>query len=130
MKKKWLLLFVLAAFITACAPALRVNYFPGARHYPPTPPRSVDLLRMEPRRPYVAFAEIRYDPPRGLNRAEVDWRLRKKGGAIGADALVIEVDTVYRERVWTGEYRPYRGRPVHRARVRDHVIIAVALRYR
>ena len=41
-------------------------------------------------------------------------------------ALVIEIDTVYREQVWVG---PYRGRSVHRSVVRDHIIEAIAIRY-
>jgi hypothetical protein len=130
MKKKWVLLFVLAAFMAACAPALRVHYFRGAPDFPRTRPEAVDLLRGEPRRPHVAFAEIRYDPPARASRYEVEWRLRNKGARIGADALVIEEDTVYRDRVWTGEYRTYRGRPVHRTGERDHIIVAIAIRYR
>jgi len=129
MKKNLLMIVLLAAFVASCAPALHVNYFPGARHYPPVTPGTVDLLRVEPRRPHEAFAEIRYDPPRSLSRQEVEWQLREKGAAIGADALVIEVDTVYREQVWAGPYRPYRGRRVHRTVTKDHVILAVAIRY-
>jgi hypothetical protein len=108
---------------------MRVDFFPGARVYPPTLPRSVDLLRSEPRRAHEAFAVIRYAPPTGMDRRDVEWRLRERGAAIGADALVIEVDTVYRESVWVGPYRPLRGRVVHRAVVRDRVIEAVAIRY-
>jgi hypothetical protein len=127
-KHAWIVLMIL--FAASCAPALRVNYFPGHHRYPPVPPRTVDLLRAEPRRPHDAFAEIRYDPPRELGRREVEWKLREKGGAIGADALVIEVDTVYRERVWVGPSGPYRGRHVHRAVERDHVLVTIAIRYR
>lgn len=130
MKKKLILLALLAAVAVSCAPALRVNYFPGARHYPPTPAQSVDLLRYEPRRPHDAFAVIRYDPPAGMSRREVERRLRGKGAAIGADALVIEVDTVFREHTWIGPYRPAHGRHVRRVMTRDHVIEAVAVRYR
>ena len=130
MMKKTVLLFVLVFLLASCVPPPRVYFFQGARHYPPTSPSSVDLLRLEPRRPHEAFAEIRFDPPAGLSRGEVEWRLRKSGAAIGADALIIEVDNVFRERVWVGPYRVNRGRRVHRTVVRDHVIIAVAIRYR
>jgi hypothetical protein len=130
MVKKTIVLFVMVFLLAACAPPLRVSYFPGVRHYPPTLPAAVDLLREEPRRPHEAFAEIRYDPPAGMSRSEVEWKLREKGAAIGADALVVEVDTVYRERVWVGPYRPYRGQRVHRTVTRDHIIVAVAIRYR
>jgi len=130
MKKNALVILLLAAFAAACAPALNVNYFPGGRHYPATAPGSVDLLRVEPRRPHDAFAEIRYDPPPRLSRGEVERKLREKGAAIGADALVIEVDTVFREHTWVGPYRPYRGRRVHRTVTRERIIEAIAIRYR
>jgi len=130
--KRTFALFFLVLLLAACAPPLRVYYFPGARLYPPTSPASVDLLRWEPQRPHEAFAEIRYDPPPGYSRNEVEWRLREKGAAIGADALVISVDTVYRDRVWVGPYRYYRNPNVGRAvaMVRDRVIDAIAIRYR
>ena len=127
MKKRMVILPLLAAFVVSCAPALRVHHFHGAPDFPSTKPEAVDLLRFEPRRPHVAFAEIRYDPPARASRYEVEWRLRNKGAHIGADALVIEVDTVYREGVWVG---PYRVRRVHRTGERDHLIVAVAIRYR
>ncbi|HUU04720.1 MAG TPA: hypothetical protein VMZ49_02465 [Patescibacteria group bacterium] len=129
MKKKLWLIFVLALVIVSCAPALRVHHFAGGPGYPPTAPESVDLLRAEPRRPYVAFAEIIYEPPQRVSRREVEWKLRRKGAAIGADALIIETDSVYRD----GVYRPNR---VRRARsdprdgTLDRVIVAVAIRYR
>lgn len=129
MMKKTVVLFVLVFLLASCAPPLRVSYFRGARHFPPISPSSVDLLREEPRRPHEAFAEIRYDPPAGISRSEVDWKLREKGASIGADALIVEVDNVYRDRVWAGPYRANRGRRVQRAVVRDHIIIAVAIRY-
>jgi hypothetical protein len=130
MKKKWVVLFVLAAFMFACAPALRVHYFRGAPDFPRTRPEAVDLLRGEPRRPHVAFAEIRYEPSPRASRYEVEWRLRSKGAHIGADALVIEVDTLYREGVWPGQYRSYPGRGGYRTGERDHLIVAIAIRYR
>jgi hypothetical protein len=129
MKKKSWLILLLPLVVVSCASPLRVHYFSGAPHYPPTAPASVDLLRFEPQRPHDAFAEIRYDPPSRMRRSEVDWKLREKGAAIGADALVIEVDTVYRERVWTGPYRVPHGRRVRRVVTRDHIIVAVAIRY-
>jgi hypothetical protein len=131
MMKRTFALFFLVLLLAACASPLRVYYFPDARHYPPTRPAAVDLLRWEPQRPHEAFAEIRYDPPRSFSRNEVEWRLREKGAAIGADALVISVDTVNRERVWIGPYQHYRNPHVGRAVavVRDRVIEAVAIRY-
>ena len=130
MIKKTFVLFFMALVIVSCSPPLRVSYFPGARVYPHTAPAAIDLLRNEPLRPHVAFAVIRYDPPPGMSRKDVEWQLREQAADIGADALVIEVDTVFREKVWAGPYRPLVGRRVHRAVVRDNVIEAVAIRYR
>lgn len=126
MLKKFVALFVLVLLTAACAPALRVHYFGGGPGYPPTAAESVDLLRAEPRHPYVAFAEIIYEPPRNMGRREVEWKLRRKGAAIGADALIIETDSVYRD----GVYRPNRVRRVRRDGVHDRGIVAVAIRYR
>jgi hypothetical protein len=130
MKKKLFPVFALTLFVASCAPALRVHYFRGAPDFPRTRPESVDLLRYEPRGPHVAFAEIRYDPPARASRGEVEWNLRRKGAAIGAHALVIEEDTVYRDRVWAGPYRDERRRPYRRSPARDRFIVAIAIRYR
>jgi len=124
MKHKIVILAVLAAFLVSCSP-VRVRMFPGADRYPRTSPESVDLLRREPPRPHVAFAEIVYDPPDRASRQEVDWVLRERGARIGADALVIEVDNVFRGNVWTGLYRG-RSRRVYR----DRTIVGIAIRYR
>lgn len=129
MKKRLALLFALGVLLAACSP-LRVTHFRGAPGFPRTRPEAVDLLRFEPRRPHVAFAEIRYNPSPRASRYEVEWRLRNQGARIGADALVIEVDTLYREGVYAGPYRTYRGRRVRRVIQRDHVIVAIAIRYR
>ena len=129
MTEKCLALFVLVFLLAACAPPLHVNFFPGAGAFPPTSPASVDLLRSELLRPHEAFAEIRMDPPARMNRFEVERRLRERAAAIGADALIIEVDNVFRERVWVGPYRANRGPRDRRTVVRDHIIIALAIRY-
>lgn len=129
MMKKMIVLLFLLVVVVSCAPPLRVDFFPGAKSYPPTVPASIDLLRMDPQRPHEALAAIRYNPPTGLSRSQVEGLLRERGAAIGADALVIEVDTVFREKVWVGPYRPFRGRRVHRAVVRDRIIEAIAIRY-
>jgi hypothetical protein len=124
MKYKIAILVVLAAFFVSCSP-VRVRMFPGADRYPQTSPESVDLLRREPPRPHVAFAEIVYDPPNRASRQEVDWVLRERAARIGADALVIEVDNVFRGNVWSGIYRG-RSQRVYR----DHDIVGIAIRYR
>jgi hypothetical protein len=130
MMKRTAILFVLVLILAACASPLRVNYFPGAGRFPATRPASVDLLRWEPLRPHVAFASIRYNPPVRMSRGQVEWELRQRGASIGADALVIEVDTIYREKVWVGPYRQDRDRRGRRHVVRGRIIEAIAVRYR
>jgi hypothetical protein len=129
MMKKMMVLFFLFVIVVSCTPPLRIEFFPGAKSYPPTAPASIDLLRMDPQRPHEALAAIRYNPPSGMSRSQVEGLLRERGAAIGADALVIEVDTVFREKVWVGPYRTLRGRRVHRSAVRDRIIEAIAIRY-
>jgi hypothetical protein len=124
MKSKAIVLILLAAVLISCSP-VRVHMFPGAHRFPPTSPQAVDLLRREPPRPHIAFAEVVYKPGRGDSRHEVDWILRERAARIGADALVIETDNVYRESVWSGRNNRSRRYPV-----RDYVIVGIAIRYR
>lgn len=124
MRSKILVLVVLAAVVVSCSP-VRVRMFPGAAHFPPTSPQSVDLLRREPPRPHIAFAEVVYKPSPRVSRHEVDWVLREHAARIGADALIIEVDNVYRESVWISPFSRMRQFP----RL-ERVIVGVAIRYR
>ena len=55
----------------------------------------------------------------------MDWVLRERAARIGADALIIEVDNIYRESVWLSPYRRGRRYPSY-----DRVIVGVAIRYR
>jgi hypothetical protein len=124
MRNRTILLILAAAVLMSCSP-VHVRMFPGAHRFPPTSPDRVDLLRREPPRPHIAFAEIVYTPDRYANRREVDWVLRDRAARIGADALVIEVDTFYREPVWAGPSRQNYGHPYQ-----DRTIVGVAIRYR
>jgi len=124
MRSKAIVLVLLAAVLVSCSP-VRVRMFPGVGHFPPTSPQSVDLLRREPPRPHIAFAEIHYKPSPRISRHEVDWVLRERAARIGADALIIEVDNIYRESVWLSPYR--RGLRSPRF---ERVIVGVAIRYR
>ena len=124
MRKKIIVLAVLAAVLISCSP-VRVRMFPRVGHFPPTSPQSVDLLRREPPRPLIAFAEFVYKPSPRVSRHEVDWVLRERAARIGADALIIETDNIYRESVWISPYRRVR----HVPRL-ERVIIAIAIRYR
>jgi hypothetical protein len=124
MRSKAIVLVLLAALLICCSP-VRVRMFRGVGHFPPTSPQSVDLLRREPPRPHIAFAEIYYKPSPRVSRHEVDWVLRERAARIGADALIIEVDNIYRESVWISSYR--RGQIYPRF---ERAIVGVAIRYR
>lgn len=124
MRSKAIVLVLLVAVLVSCSP-VRVRMFPGAPHFPSTSPQSVDLLRREPSRPHVAFAEIVYKPSPRVSRHEVDWVLRERAAHIGADALIIETDNVYRESVWISPYRRVRNYPRF-----ERVIVGIAIRYR
>jgi hypothetical protein len=124
MRSKIIVLVLLAAVLVSCSP-VRVRMFPGTGHFPPTSPQSVDLLRREPPRPHIAFAELVYKPSPRVSRHEVDWVLRERAARIGADALIIETDNIYRESVWLSPYR--RARHVPRI---ERVIVGIAIRYR
>ena len=84
---------------------------------------------VEPRRPHDAFAMIRYSPPDGMSRDQVEWQLRQRGGHRRRRAGRRSRHGT-RERVWVGPYRPLRGRRVQRTVVRDHIIEAIAIHYR
>lgn len=124
MRSKAIVLLLFAALLVSCSP-VRVRMFPGAPHFRATSPESVDLLRREPLRPHVAFAEIVYKPKPRVSRHEVDWVLRDRAARIGAHAVIIEVDNIYRESVWINPGRRARSYPSY-----DRVIVGVAVRYR
>ncbi len=124
MRSKIIVLILLAAVLVSCSP-VRVHMYRGAPHFRPTSPQSVDLLRREPPRPHIAFAELVYKPSPRASRHEVDWVLRERAARIGADAVIIEVDNIYRESVWLSPYRRGRRYPSY-----DRVIVGIAIRYR
>ena len=124
MRSKAFVLVLLVAVLVSCSP-VRVRMFPGTPHFRSTSPQSVDLLRREPSRPHIAFAELVYRPSPRVSRHEVDWVLRERAARIGADALIIETDNVYRESVWASPYRRIRSFPQY-----ERVIVGVAIRYR
>ncbi len=124
MRNKVIVLALLAAVLISCSP-VHIRMFPGAGRFPATSPQSVDLLRREPPRPHIAFAEIVYKPSPSASRHEVDWVLRERAARIGADAVIIEVDNIYRESVWLSSYR--RGRVIPQY---ERSIVGVAIRYR
>jgi hypothetical protein len=124
MRSKVIVLVLSVAVLVSCSP-VRVRMYPGAPHFPATSPQSVDILRREPPRPHIAFAEIVYKPSPRVSRHEVDWVLRDRAARIGADALIIEVDNIYRESVWINPYRRLRSFPSY-----ERAIVGVAIRYR
>ena len=123
MAKKMVLILVAVAMMASCASNPSVKMYPGARHYSPTHPDQVELLRHEPRRAHMRFGEIRLEAAPRWSRFEVERILREEAANIGADALVIVVDNLYRDSVVTGFYRP------HVRSYRERIIIGVAIRF-
>jgi hypothetical protein len=123
MKKAVVLLPLLVLVLASCYSPVHVYFYEHARSYPATDPAYVELLRNEPREAHIRFAEVRVRPQSGMTRREVDEMIRHEGAAIGAHALVIIVDNIYRERVVYGPY--WASRKVYR----EPVIVGIAIRF-
>jgi hypothetical protein len=126
MKRKWLLvmaLLVLTAGLVSCYHPYGYRFYAGTPHFAPTNPANIELIRRDPKREHIRLGEVWIKPDPGMSRAYVEGTLREQAAAMGADAVVIVVDRVFREGVvynyWTGPVGYYQ---VH--------IVGVAIRYR
>ena len=125
MKYKLLFLVLGVIFLISCMPQVYVNYYPGFHRFPPTDPSSVELLRHEPGRRHIRFAEVSIEQTPDLSPYYVEQRLREKAAAIGAQALVIVVDNALRR--GTVMWRDWSPRRVYRER--ERIIVGVAIRF-
>lgn len=75
----------------------RIQYA-GAPHLPPSDPGLVKILREEPKQPNERLGEVVVDASTDPSPAisDVEARLRKEGGKLGADAVVIVYDSIQR----------------------------------
>jgi len=123
MKLKLFLIIFVALILCFCASPVRVKVYSGAPSFSPTNPATVSIIRQTPRRPHVQLGEIRVRP-KGMSRNQVNNILRNRASELGAHAVVIVVDNVFRRSV-------VRGRFWRHVRVyKERIIVGVAIRFR
>ncbi len=87
----------------------------GTPLYPPTDPATVQILREAPTQPHVKLGEITAEPQSTSTPAsEVEAKLRQAGAKMGADAVVIVVETARTKAAatrgwWDSEHSPNVG---------------------
>jgi len=122
MKKIPVMILLLS--LVFCGPPVRIKRYPVSASFAPTAAESVTILRHQPRRPHIQLGEVIVDPSPSTPREEVQWILRREAARLGAHAVVVVVDNVYRRQVvgrrWWRRVRV----------VRDRVIVGIAIRYR
>ncbi len=126
MLRKWLpimALVALTASLVSCYHPFGYRFYPGTPRFAPTNPANVELLRRDPKREHIRLGEVWIKPDPGMSRPYVEGMLREQAAAMGADAVVIVVDRVFREgtvfNYWTGPVGYYQ---LH--------IVGVAIRFR
>jgi hypothetical protein len=117
------LLAALLASVVACYRPYGARFYPDVPRFAPTAPPSVELLRREPRRDHITLGEVWIRPRYDMDRYYVEGVLREKAAALGADALVIVRDKLYRGPVVYSYWRGAR-------RVDSRHIVGIAIRYR
>lgn len=115
-------LVALMAGLASCARPYGYDFYPDVPRFRPTNPRSVALLRREPRQAHLRLGEVWMRPEPRMRRAYVEGVLREQAARMGGDALVIVVDRFFREPVWDRGYR--------RGYFRERQIVGIAIRYR
>ena len=119
----------IACLLVSCASMdATTTEYAGARHFPPTDPSSVEILRSQPSRPHDRLGEVVIDastePAPAIS--DVEEKLRKEGARIGADAVVIVMDRVQPEGVYvTGGYWNRTAEMYS-----THKLVGVAIKYR
>ncbi|HVP90553.1 MAG TPA: hypothetical protein VMS75_04975 [Terriglobales bacterium] len=125
IRKSWpvLALVALVAGLVSCYHPYGYRFYPGTPRFAPTNPANVELLRRDPRREHIRIGEVWVKPDPGMSRGYVEGMLREQAAAMGADAVVIVVDRVYREGVvynyWGGAAAYY-----------ERHVVGVAIRFK
>lgn len=91
-----------------------------ARSYP----SQVMLITHHPRRSYIELGVVKIKPKPWMSRRYVENKLRKKAARMGADAVMITVDTFSGGRA--ARRRSGRGTMIYRKRI----VAGVAIRFR
>jgi hypothetical protein len=124
----WLLSLAALALVSCASLDATSTQYVGAPHPPATDPGKVEILRTEPTRAHDRLGEIMVDastdpaPP----VAQVEERLRKEAGKLGADAVVIVYDRVQPVGVFVSGTWWNRSAST----VTGHKLVGVAIKYR
>ena len=92
------LVLVALAWLTAACSSVdsQTTQYVGAPHFAPSDPKTVEIMRSEPKQPFDQLGEIVVDasvepaPP----IAEIEQRLREEAAKLGASAVVVVFDRV------------------------------------
>jgi len=128
-RKLWITVAALALGAVGCAGMnAKSTVYPGAPHYAPTDPASVEILRAPPTRPNDRLGEIRIDASTSPSPevSKIENKLREEGAKLGANAVVIVYDRI--QPVVTSTAGPWWRNNVDIST--DQRMIAVAIRYR
>jgi hypothetical protein len=126
--KSFIIVTIIFSFLS-CNQTIRINRFSTSFTFPPTNPDRVNLLRKEPSRSYIELGEISITPTRSMRKIEVNRILKVESAKMGAQAVIIQVDTFFRTKIIRRRF--YRGRTIKKRRLhREKIIIGTAIRYR
>jgi hypothetical protein len=118
-----------AAALAACATVdVQSTEYIGGPRYQPTDPKSVQILRAEPKAPHDRLGEVMVDastdPPPPVT--EIEQKLAQAAAKMGANAVVVVLDRVQPVAAYvTG---PYWGRSIES--VSGRKVIGIAIRFR
>jgi len=117
-------LLVAIAGISSCRSYAGFAVYSRSPRFARTHSRHVMLIKQRPRRGYVELGEVWIRPEPRMSRRFVEKNLRKKAARMGADAVVITVDRLSRNRV---AYRRYRHGTLA---YHERLISGIAIRFR
>jgi len=123
-----LVLTAFAVMLAACATVdVSTTQYVGAPRYQPTEPTAVQILRTEPTAPHDRLGEIMVDASTdpAPTIVEVEQKLCKAAGKLGADAVVVVYDRVQPVAAYASG--PWWGRSVET--ISGRKVVAVAIRY-
>ncbi len=122
LRNVFIVCIVLFGFF-ACSTPVKVKTYPISEKFSPTNPRNVKVLRQEPKRRHIQLGEIIIDHNPSMSRRDVQRIMKENAAGMGAQAVVVVVDKIFRRDV-------VRGRFWRRTRVvRDKVIVGIAIRF-
>jgi len=103
----------------------RTQAYLGTPSYAPVNPSLVQVLSVEPSRPFVRLGEIMLSVDGNPSREQLEARLRASAAALGASAVYIASDQTH---VFPAAYWDYWGPPA--AAYWQRIIVGIAIRYK